>query len=73
MYKDKKCGSCKRFMNGCRKRRSTNSCDKPACDRYEARTINDIVRPRLPITGQYIPSGVQAQKTYRTKYDESII
>ena len=54
MYKDKKCGSCRRFMNGCRKRRSTNSCDKPACERYDPRTITDVVRPRLPITGMNI-------------------
>lgn len=49
--KDKKCGSCKGFMKWCRKRRSTNSCDKPACERYEARTLEDFVIIGQPITG----------------------
>lgn len=50
-YKTQKCGSCRRFMNGCRKRRSTNSCDKPACEGYEPRTITDVLRPGLSLTG----------------------
>lgn len=50
-YKTKKCGSCRGFLKWCKKRRSTNSSDKPACERYEARTIADVLRPRLPITG----------------------
>lgn len=50
-YKTQKCGSCRRFMNGCRKRRSSNSCDKPACEGYEPRTITDVLRPGLSLTG----------------------
>ena len=44
-YKDKKCGSCRGFLKWCKKRRSTNSCDKPACERYEPRAIQDVVIP----------------------------
>lgn len=50
-YKGKKCGSCRGFMKWCRKRRSTNSCDKPACERYEARTLEDFVIIGQPIIG----------------------
>ena len=50
-YKERKCGSCRGFMHWCKKRRSTNSCDKPACDRYEARRLEDFVIIGQPITG----------------------
>lgn len=72
-YKTKKCGSCRGFLKWCKKRRSTNSSGKPACERYEARTIEDVLRPRLPITGQSIPAGPNAQRVYREKYNESLI
>ena len=65
-YKTKKCGSCRGFLKWCKKRRSSNSSDKPACERYEARTIEDVLRPRLPITGQSIPAGpnILTEKDY---------
>lgn len=52
VYKNKKCGSCKGFLKWCRKRKSTNSCDKPACEKYEPRTLMDILIIGQPIVGQ---------------------
>lgn len=50
-YKSRKCGGCRGFMRWCRKRRSTNSCDKPACERFEPRQLEDFVIIGQPITG----------------------
>ena len=40
-----KCGSCRKFMNGCSKRKTQASCDKPACPAYSKREIKDFMLP----------------------------
>ena len=50
-YRTRKCGGCRGFMRWCKKRRSTNSCDKPACERFEPRQLEDFVIIGQPITG----------------------
>ena len=51
IWQGRKCGGCRGFLKWCKKRRSTNSCDKPACERFEPRTLADFVIIGQPITG----------------------
>ena len=50
-WQGRKCGVCRGFLRWCKKRRSTNSCDKPACERFEPRTLEDVLIIGQPITG----------------------
>lgn len=43
IWHGKKCGCCRGFLKWCKKRRSTNSCDKPACEKFEPRNLEDFV------------------------------